>query len=174
MKLTWFGGSTFRVQIGGQVVAIDPQSAPAGIDQGELVSGADRVVTFGESFAAAEALTWRPRAAERLVDAGDTMRPVRLWTVGPGSLLIEGDDEMPLLFLDGPVPALGRWGDSAVVVLLAQGLAARAAALFEARSPRLVALAGGESEVGEAFEAVRPMLDGTGLVALEPGLAVEA
>ena len=24
MKLTWFGGSTFRVQIGGQVVAIDP------------------------------------------------------------------------------------------------------------------------------------------------------
>ncbi|MNU08669.1 hypothetical protein D3C72_2548190 [compost metagenome] len=60
------------------------------------------------------------------------------------------------------------------MVLLAQGLAARAAALFEVRSPRLVALAGDESEVGEAFEAVRPMLDGTGLVALEPGLAVEA
>lgn len=174
MKLTWFGGSTFRVQIGGQVVAIDPQSAPTGIDQGELVSGADRVVTFGETFATADALTWRPRAAERLIDAGDAMRPVRLWSVGPGSLLVEGDDEMPLLLLGGPVPALGRWVDSAVVVLLAHGLAARASALFEARSPRLVALAGDENEVSDVFEAVRPMLDGTGLVALEPGLAVEA
>jgi hypothetical protein len=37
-----------------------------------------------------------------------------------------------------------------------------------------VALAGPEAEIDAAFERVRSRLDGTGLVALEPGLAVEA
>ena len=43
MKLTWFGGTTFRVYVGGKVLVVDAEGVPGGIDRTELVSGADRV-----------------------------------------------------------------------------------------------------------------------------------
>lgn len=174
MKITWFGGATFRVQIGGQILVVDAQSAPDGIDRNELVSGADRVVGLGEPQMQADAAYWKRRPAERLLDTGDQVRPVELWSIGAGSLLIDGDDDMPLLLLGGSVPEAGRWMEKAVVVLVGSGMAERASALLEAAPPRLIALAGDEVEVSAAFDAVRESLDGTGLVALEPGLAVEA
>lgn len=174
MKLTWFSGSTFRIQIGGQVVVLNAQDVPEGIDRSELVSGADRVVATGEGVATVDASLWRPRPAERLLDAGETLRPVEIWSVGASGLLIDGDDDRPLLLAAGDVPALGRWVDKAVVVLMGGGLADRAEGLLAAASPSLVALAGPEAEIDAAFERVRSRLDGTGLVALEPGLAVEA
>ncbi len=174
MKLTWFGGSTFRIQIGGQVVVLEAQEAPAGIDHGELVSGADQVVSLGDDLAPVDAAMWRPRPPVRLLDAGDTLRPVEVWRVGASSLLLDGDDDRALLLMGGDLPPLGRWVDKAVIVLMGSGLADRTEALVAAAPPALVALAGPETEIDAAFERVRPRLDGTGLVALEPGLAVEA
>lgn len=42
MKLTWFGGATVRIHIGGSRSVCNP-AAIGGADPDELVSGADRV-----------------------------------------------------------------------------------------------------------------------------------
>jgi L-ascorbate metabolism protein UlaG (beta-lactamase superfamily) len=47
MKLTWFGGTTLRIHIGGQILVSDPAYAPAAVEEAELVSGANR--TFGRT-----------------------------------------------------------------------------------------------------------------------------
>lgn len=174
MKLTWFGGSTFRIQIGGHVIVVDPEAAPEGIDRSELVSGADQVVSMREGGEPVDPQSWRPRAAERLLDAGDVVRPLEVWSLGGPGLLIDGDDDRPLLLAAGAVPRLGRWADKAVMVLAGEDLADRAETLISETPPTLIALAGSEVEVEAAFERVRDRLDGTGLIALEPGLAVEA
>lgn len=174
MKLTWFGGTTFRIQIGGQVLVVDPEAAPEGIDRSELVSGADHVVPMREGGNPTDPQSWRPRAAERLLDAGDAGRPLQVWSVGGTGLLIDGDDDRPLLLTTEDVPTLGRWGDRAVIVLAGSGLADRAERLLAEAHPALVALAGSDGEVDVTLDRVRDRLDGTGLVALELGLAVEA
>jgi hypothetical protein len=173
VKITWFGGSTFRIQIGGQVVVVDPQGAPDGIDRSELVSGADQVTALGSAPMVADMSGWRPRPAERLLDAGDRLRPVEIWSLGPRCLLVDGDDDMPLLLAGDVSPPLGRWAERGVIVLCGTDLAARAGALLAPRAPKLVALAGDDAEIGAAFNALPALLDGTGLVALEAGLAVE-
>lgn len=174
MKLTWFGGSTFRIQIGGHVLVVDPEAAPDGIDRSELVSGAGLVVPLREGGRPVDPQSWRPRAAERLLDAGDAVRPLQVWSVVGSGLLIDGDDDRPLLLAAEDVPRLGRWADKAVIVLAGVDLADRAERLLAAASPALVALAGSDAEVVATLDRVRDRLDGTGLIALEPGLAVEA
>ena len=174
MKLTWFGGSTFRIQIGGHVLVVDPEAAPDGIDRSELVSGADHVVAMREGGRPVDPQSWRPRAAERLLDAGDAVRPLEVWSVGGSGLLIDGDDDRPLLLAAEDVPTLGRWADKAVIVLSGSALADRTEGLLATARPALIALAGSEGEVDATLDRVRDRLDGTGLIALEPGLAVEA
>ena len=173
MKLTWFGNTAFRLHIGGQIVVVDAEAAPGEVDQGELVSGADRVIALGAGLPAVDGAVWKPRARERLLDAGDNVRPVQLWTPGAAALLVDADEDMPLLLLAGAVPPLGRWAERAVVVLAGADLAARGSRLVEAVMPRLIALAGADAELDAAFAALPSRLDGTALLALEPGLAVE-
>jgi len=48
MKLTWFGGTTLRVYVGGEIVVIDAGGAADGIDHGELVAGANHLVALGK------------------------------------------------------------------------------------------------------------------------------
>ena len=67
MKLTWFGGTALRVYAGGQIVVVDPAAAPAGVDRGELLAGADRVVA-GEALPSVDPATWRPKPMRRLVE----------------------------------------------------------------------------------------------------------
>lgn len=174
MKLTWFGQTAFRIHIGGEIVVIDADLAPVGVDRNELVSGADHVIALDGEHPAADGQNWRPRPRERLLDAGEATRPVQYWALGHGGLVIDADEDMPLLVLAGPVPTLGRWAERAVLVLAGDRLAPRATALADALAPRLIALAGDEDEVDAAFAALRSRLDGTGLLALERGLAVEA
>lgn len=173
MKMTWFENTALRVHIGGQILVIDADAAAEGVDRNELVSGADYVVSLAGKLPLADGRTWRPRSAQRLIDVGDTGRAAEIWSLGAGALLIDADDDMPLLVLGGAVPALGRWVERAVVVLAGPDLAARAEGLVGKASPRLIGLAGNESEIDAALAIVRDKLDGTGLVALEPGLAVE-
>jgi len=172
MKLTWFGGTTVRVHIGGVILVVDP----AGIDGAELVSGADSVIgSFGAGLPAVDVAAWKPRKAPRLVDEGDVPATVETWSAGAGALLVDAIGEPPLLMVAGEVPALGRWVEDAVVVLFGDGagLIRLGRAVLEDRQPRLLALAGDEADIDAAIPALRDVLDGTGLVSLEAGLALE-
>jgi hypothetical protein len=174
MKLTWFRATAFRIQIGGQIVVVDAHAAPEEVDGAELISGANRVVSLDENLAPANGGTWRPRAAQRLLESGGELRPLGLYSIGAGSLLIDADEDRPLLVLEGDVLELGHWVSQAVIILCGTGLAERAERLIAGSSPRLIALAASDREVDATFAALRDKLGDTGLIALEPGLAVEA
>ena len=176
MKLTWFGGTTIRIHIGGAILVVDPAGAPAGIDAAELVSGADSVIaSFGAGLAAVDPATWKPRKPPRMLDEGEAPPEVETWSAGAGALLVDAMGESPLLLVTGKMPALGRWAEGAVVTLFGDGetLAALGQAALDDRPPRLLALAGSEAAMDVAIPALRSSLDGTGLVALEAGLALE-
>ncbi|MBE0578446.1 hypothetical protein [Devosia sp.] len=176
MKLTWFGGTTIRIHIGGTILVLDPADAPVGIDPAELVSGADRVIAgFGTDLPAIDSAHWKPRKPPRLLDEADIPASVDAWSVGAGAVLVEAVGEPPLLLVSAVAPPLGRWAESAVVALFGPGerLAALGSAILDDTPPRLLALAGDETAVDGAISALRGQLDGTGLVALEAGLALE-
>ena len=176
MKLTWFGGTTIRIHIGGSILVLDPQAAPQAIDAAELVSGADRVIAgFGTDLAGVDGSTWKPRKPPRLLDEGDGLPTVDAWCVGAGVVLVDAIGESPLLLVRGDVPPLGRWVESAVVVLFGHGerLTELGVAVLDNIPPRLLALAGDEVAVDIAITALRDRLEGTGLVSLEAGLALE-
>ena len=174
MKLTWFGNSCFRLHAGGRIVVVDAGRAPAVIDRTELLGGADQAVeTGGSDLRVAEPGEWKPRPAQRLLDAGEAVRMADVWVVGPEALLVDAEGEAPILLAGAALSGLGKWADRAVIVLHGSDLAHRGTAILENRTPRLLALAGSESEIDAAFAVLRGQLDGTGLLALEPGLAVE-
>lgn len=174
MKITWFGGTTLRIHIGGQIVVVDADAAPEGIDQYELVGGADRLTALAGDLPHADGTTWKPRPARRLLDEDGTLRNPELWSIGAGTLLVDADGEAPLLVIGGAVPALGRWAQGAVVVVLGETLAERAGRLLDAGGSRLLVLGGSEAELDAALAQISGRLDGTGLMALEPGLALES
>lgn len=171
MKLTWFGSLTFRVQLGGSIVVLDAVDAPQGIDAAELVSGADLVISVDQGQQV-DLETWRPRRPARLLDEAGTPQGVQTWNAGNGTMLFEAPGEPPLLILSETIPKLGRWASEAVVVL--HGDVGELARLLLAQcAPRLIALAGSEADIDLAIPALRDLLDGTGLVALETGMALE-
>ena len=175
MKLTWFGGTTLRIHIGGAMVVVDAATARAGTAAAELVSGADRVVErFGADLPVVELQTWKPRRAQRVVDETDEVVPVEIWSAGNGVILVDAEGEMPLV-LARLAPELGRWAGQAVVVLFGDGahMAELGRGLLQKSGPRLLALAGDEAAMDVAIPALRELRDGTGLVALEAGLALE-
>ncbi|WEK06274.1 MAG: hypothetical protein P0Y65_08530 [Candidatus Devosia phytovorans] len=176
MKLTWFGGTTIRIHIGGAILVVDANRAPKGIDARELVSGADRVIEqFGAELIEVSGREWKPRKPLNLIDEGGVLPEVELWSVGQGSILIDAMGETPLLLLTGEPPVLGRWAEVATTVLFGTGvqIARLGKAVLEDRPPRLLALAADEADVDHAIPILRELLDGSGLVSLEPGLALE-
>ncbi|MGB3335753.1 MAG: hypothetical protein WBA73_01095 [Devosia sp.] len=176
MKLTWFGGTTIRIHIGGVILVLDPTSTPAGIDAAELVSGADTVIAgFGTELPTLDVTRWKPRKPPRLLDEAEVAPPVEAWSAGTGAVLIDAVDEPPLLLVAGDVPPLGRWAEGAVVTLFGDGaaLVRLAETALDDTPPRLLALAGDEAAIDTAIAALRNRLDGTGLVSLEAGLALE-
>lgn len=175
MKLTWFGGTTVRLHIGGAILVGDAAGAPAGIDQTELVSGADRVFTLDAAeLQSADAASWKPRRASRVLDDDGSLPEVLLWAV-EGGVLVDAVGEPPLLLVTGATGELGRWADGAVIVLFGDGaaLSERGAVVLNARAPKVIALAAEEAAVDIAIAALRDLLDGTGLFSLEPGMALE-
>ena len=73
------------------------------------------------------------------------------------------------------VPPLGHWAESAILVLFGGGerLVDLGQAVLAERPPRLLALAGNETAIDDAVPRLRDHLDGSGLVALEAGMALE-
>ena len=173
MKLTWFGNETFRLHTGGEIVVVLGQGEIAGIDAAELVSGAGLVVRFAEVDPVADPAAWRPRAALRPMEEDEAGRVPQVWALAPSVLVIDADGEAPLVLSTGALPKPGKWVDRAVIVLAGEDMAGRGSAVLETSSPRLLALAGEDGEVDAAFAQLRDRLDGTGMVALERGLAVE-
>jgi len=175
MKLTWFGGTTLRVYLGGEIVVVDGDMAPAGVDRAELLAGADRAVRLvGDATAPRiDPATWRPKPAGRAID---TPPPLDVACLGPSALLIAAAGEPPLVILGSEEPPrFGRWADGAIIVLTSgrEGFVAEATVLLDVARPRLVALAVDEQTLDRAIDELSEHLDGTGLVSLEPGLAVE-
>lgn len=142
------------------------------MDRAELVSGADLVVAFAGAVGGTKG-DWKPRAPLRMLEVDEAMRKPEVVGLGQGVLVVDADGEAPLVLAREEFAAVGRWLGQAVVVLIGEGLAERGGKLLERSAPRLVALAGAESEVDAAFDALRDRLDGTGLIALERGMAVE-
>lgn len=177
MKLTWFGNSTFRIHIGGQIVIIDADNAPDGVDSRELTSGADLPIPdFGRGLSPIEPSIWTPRKPVRLLDALDGPEGhVDAHSAGEGCIVVDAPDEAPLmLLLDRDAPPFGRWTEQAVVVLLGTHLRERTERLQDAARPKLVALAGEGREIDATFEYLVGQRSGISLIALEPALAVEA
>jgi hypothetical protein len=173
MKLTWFGSSAFRVHSGGAIVVVEPDAAGASFDRAELVSGADQVVGFGESGMTLASVGWKPRAPLRPLEVEEQNRAPDIVALDADTLIVDADGEAPVVVVRGDMPQLGKWADRAIFVLAGAGLKSRAEGLLERASPRLIALAGDEAEVEQAFLALRDKLDGTGMIALERALAVE-
>lgn len=172
MKLTWFGGTTFRIHAGGRVVVVDAEGAPGSIDRVELLGGADRVLGLGDQVPEAGE-RWAPRKVGALIDEGADLPDVLVFRLGEAAVLIEAVGESPLVLATGEVPEVGRWGREAVVIVAGRDLPGTAQSVIREIGPRLLALAGGEHAIDETIAAVRDRLDGTGLMAMEPALALE-
>src|SRR5690606_24430361 len=131
MKLTWFGGRTLRIHMGGRIVVWRP--APiAGVAEEELVSGADRVVTGGAGLARLDGTNWRPRRTASALDETERLAEMQVAEFGEDVGLIEIPGEPPLLVAGAPSPRLGRWARDAVVVAFSS---IAAASMLEAAGP---------------------------------------
>ena len=176
MKLTWFGGTTMRLHIGGAMLVIDADGAPAGIDRVELLSGADRQIALGDpgGLEAIDPAGWTPRKAPALIDAGESPE-VEIYRVGETAIVVDATGEQPLLLVTGQVGRMGRWATNAVVVVLGAPAAIPdlAAQVLEQLAPRLIAVAAPDAAVEQVMLRLATRLDGTGFMALEAGLALE-
>ncbi len=173
MKLTWFGGTTLRLHIGGRMLVVDAEGAPDWIDRTELLSGADRAFALGDELPQIDPQRFQPRKVGALIDTGEELPEVLVHRAGPDAVLIEAVGESPLLLVTGPVEGFGRWARDAVVVLSGREMQATALSVMDEIGPRLIAIAGADAAVEAVIEAIRDRLDGTGLMALEPGMALE-
>jgi hypothetical protein len=174
MKRTWFGGTTIRIHIGGDILVCGAEAAPDGIDRVELESGANRTFRFaGNSEPRIDLAAWKPRRRGALLD--ENRQPdVNVWHTGAG-VLIDAVGEPPLLLLSRAPDELGRWAGNAVLVLFGDevGLVETGRTVLSDEPPRMLALAGEPDVVESAFSALRDCLDGAGLIVLEKGMAIE-
>jgi hypothetical protein len=178
MKLTWFAGTTIRIHVGGRILVADPRLAPPWVDRRELISAADRTFTLAAAdpaLAVIDPVIWRRRRPPRALD--HDAPPLDILRLGNGAVLVDAPGE-PLLVLlaTATLPPSGRWMNDTVIVLFGAGeaITALGTVLLDTAEPRLLALAADEPTIESAIAELREHLDGTALVSLEPGLALEA
>lgn len=178
MKLTWFGGSTFRIHIGGQIIVTDAAGAEAPVDKTELRSGADREIALGDlgQLPAIDGARWRPPRAASPLQVEDQPQGLTIGRLQGQGLLVHAAGDPPLLLAGGSITGAGRWSRNAVVVAYgaAAGTPDIAVALLELLGPKLLLLAAPAPELDALFPVLRARLEGTALVALEAGMALEA
>jgi len=175
MKITWFGGATFRLYIGGKIIVTDADRAPAGVSSHEIAAAADHRIDLSDGridYPYLEPETWR-RPRHSLLEEPDE-EILTLYTLSGEGIFIDEPSEGPLIVTPAGETAWGRFADNAVVVLFGTGdaLTAGATALFTAARPRvlLLALAAGEPPEPRALAAIAGHC---AVQLLEPGLAVE-
>lgn len=173
MRITWFGGSTFRLYLGGNIVVVDPDAAPAGIDRAELAAAADRTIAAsGEGLPVLDT-EWKPRRRRREIDEPESRPPLRIFRLEGGGVLLDAAEKSPLVLGNGET-AWGSFAENSVVVLHGPGenIPEAALRLLAAARPRLIALAGIPSDA--AFSAIAAAIRDTPFQVLETGLALEA
>ena len=93
MQLTWFGGTTFRIHIGGKMLVVEAEGAPGGIDRTELLSGADRAFGLADALPEVEPRKWQPRKVGALIDEGSELPDVLVYRLAAGAVLVEAAGE---------------------------------------------------------------------------------
>ncbi len=177
MKITWFGGSTFRLYVGGVIFVTDIERAPANIDRRELGAGADHRIDLSDGlveFPYLDLENWRPRRQSRLIDM-PAEQIAELYTISGEGLFIDEPQEGPVIVAPANQTAWGRFAEGAVVVLYGppKTIAEGVRSLVASARPKLVALAT-EGLNDLQFQAVAACCDGCAVQVLEPGLSVEA
>lgn len=171
MKVTWFAGDAFRVQIGGKIVVLNSKN-PVGVDLRELVSGADMVIDGTSGLDQVDPLVWRPdRPASALLEESAIDVRAYAFDVG-GGLLISAPGEPTLLFVTDEIPAMGRWVRDAVVVPLGASPQKDILEILGALAPALVLVRNADLSKVD-FGLFAAAADGTALQVLESGLGVE-
>ncbi len=177
MRLTWFGGSTFRLYLGGRIIVTSPDRAPAGVDHAELVAAADHLVDLEDGiseYPVIDPQSWQSRMPERLVDqSGETI--VELLAVGDEGLIVDEAEEGPVIIAPAGLKGWGRFADDAVVVVYgAPEMVARGVnALAMVARPKLIALAA-EGLTDDQFATTASAAGASPVQVLEAGLALEA
>jgi len=177
MKITWFGGSTFRLYIGGVIFVTDIVHAPEGVDQRELSAGADHRIDLRDGlveFPYLDIENWRPRRPGRMIDI-PAEQIAALYTISGEALFIDEPQEGPVIIAPSDQTAWGHFADNAVAVLYGppKSINSGARALMLSARPKLIAIA--TEGLGEReFQALAEICDGCALQVLEPGMSVEA
>lgn len=171
MKLTWFSGTTLRIQIGGRILVSDPDGAGPDIDREELLGAADLQFALADAGPSVDPALWEPHRPSAMIDA-EEMPEVLVHGI-VGGALIASAEEAPLVLAEGKLEAAGRWSRDAVVVVFGDDALDLAEVALERLGPRLIAIAASEPVVDATFAALKDKLRGTGLLALEPGMALE-
>jgi hypothetical protein len=174
MKLTWFGGTTLRMHIGGRILLADPAGI-SGVSEAELVSGADIVFRLRDALPELRPEDWRPRRSMPVLNERGPS-DVALYRAAPGAVLVDAVGEPPLVMATAPLWLQARWTSEAAVVVFGSSTAdvpEIAASVLDAMVPRLIAVAAPEGAVDAVIAAIGDRLEGTGLFALEPGMALE-
>jgi hypothetical protein len=170
LKLTWFSGSTIRIHIGGRILIADPVGI-AGVDRGELTSGADVTFFIDDAGPAVDPALWRPSRVGAMIAEAEL--PEVLVHGIEGGALVAAAGEPPLVLLKRGMPRAGRWVRDAVVVVFGDDADALATQVLEENGPHLIALGARDAAIERAVAALRDRLGDTLLVALEPGMALE-
>lgn len=177
MKITWFGGSTFRLYIGGKIFVTDAERAPEGVSPHEVGAAADQRIDLSDGiveFPYLEVETWRRKKPLRLIDE-PVEQIAALYTIEGEALFIDEPQEGPLIVAPGGQTAWGRFADDSVVVLhgRAEDIVAGVKSLLIAARPKLVAIASDGLSEGQ-FSELAAVCGDCALQVLEKGFAIEA
>lgn len=177
MKITWFGGTTFRLYLGGKIFVTDGHLVPKDISRHEVEAAADHLIDLSDGvqdLAYLDPESWTRKKPVRLIDAPEE-EIAALYTLSGEGLFIDEPAEGPVILAPGGETAWGHFADGAVAILFgtAQNVLAGAEALLIAARPRLIALAA-EGLSTDGFRGLSVRAGGCAVLILEPRLAVEA
>jgi len=180
LKITWLGGSTFRLYAAGRIVVTDGGAAP-GVDPAEVRAGADTLVTFAtiEKDLPAIPPDWRPEGPRRPIDDTGPLE-VGLYAIPGGGLLLDDrDGQVVIVAPPGvewyPVSRATVARDAAVILFGEPGaVTGSAVAGLDSAHPGLLALALPDIADDQFARIAASAGRHTAVQVLEPGLAVEA
>jgi len=177
MKITWFGGSTLRIYVGGRIFVTDHERAPEGVDPHEVSAAADYTINLSDGIIEFPYLDMESRKEQRprrLIDMPQEL-VASLYTIEGEALFIDEPQEGPVIVAPGGQTAWGHFADNAVVVLYGkpEAVLEGAQSLLVAARPKLIAIAAdGFSQ--DQLDVLALTCGNCALQVLEQGFSVEA
>lgn len=171
MRITWFGGTVFRLYVGGEIIVTDGHLS----DDVEVLAAADHLVDLSGGMPGIEmSVSDAPHKRRKSLLEEPEVGGVSLTARDGAALIVRDMGEGDLIVVTRPLQ-WGRFADAGVVVLaLGAETALRVAQdLFEAARPRLLILA--VDDLNDAqFAHLAEICGDCAVQVLEPGLALEA